>query len=241
MIHIVPETGSTNSDLLARLRGGEAVPEGDWLVADRQTEGRGRQGREWFDAGGNFMGSTVIHRRTGDPASDSLALVAGLALHEAIAWHVPDSAVLKLKWPNDVMVHDAKVAGILLEAEGDSVVVGIGVNLVSAPEVPDRKTAAVADIVTPPPRDLFAQDLARSMATELERWRSGGLPPIIRRWTALAHPLGTELTVLEPGREPLSGAFAGLAADGSLQLRLANGMMRAIHAGDVILGGQGSV
>lgn len=240
MIHTVTETGSTNSDLLARLRAGEAMPEGDWLVADRQTEGRGRRGREWFDAGGNFMGSTVVHRRTGDPSAESLALVAGLALHEAVGWHMPDSAGLRLKWPNDLLAHGAKIGGILLETTGDAVVIGIGVNLVSAPEIPDRKTAAVADTVTPPGRDLFARDLARSLATELERWRGGGLAPVIRRWTALAHPVGTALIVYEPGRDPLSGTFAGLGGDGSLQLRLADGTMRAIQAGDVILDGHGN-
>lgn len=235
MIHTVPETGSTNSDLLARLRAGDRVPEGDWLVADRQTEGRGRQGRDWFDAGGNFMGSTVVHRRPGDPAPGSIALLAGLALHEAVAWHMPDSAGLKLKWPNDLMAGDAKLAGILLEAEGEAVVIGIGVNLVSAPEIEGRKTTALAEFTTPPVRDLFAPDLARCLAGEVERWRNAGLAPLLRRWLALAHPVGTALAVHEPGGARVSGAFAGLAEDGALQLRLADGSMRVIQAGDVIL------
>lgn len=235
MIEIVAETGSTNSDLLGRLRGGAVVPEGYWLVADRQTAGRGRQGRDWFDGVGNFTGSTVVHLRAGDPAAQTLALIAGLALHEAVAWHVPEASTLRLKWPNDLLAKNAKVAGILLEAQDNAVVVGIGVNLVSAPELPDRASAALSDFCTAPGRDVFAQDLARSFEAELARWREAGLAAVIRRWTALAHPLGTPLTVDAPGGESLAGAFAGLAPDGALQLRLADGTMRAIHAGDVLI------
>lgn len=237
MIEYVTETGSTNSDLLQRLSDGERLPEGNWLVADRQTGGRGRLGRDWFDGAGNFMGSTVVRRQTGDPAVETLALVAGLALHEAVAWHLPGRAELLLKWPNDLMAGRAKLAGILLEAQGDAVVVGIGVNLISAPDVPDRATAALSQLGTAPDRDVFAQDLARSFATELERWRTNGLAPVLRRWSALAHPEGATLTVLEPGAAPCIGEYAGLGADGSLRLRLVDGTFRNIHAGEVLLAG----
>jgi BirA family biotin operon repressor/biotin-[acetyl-CoA-carboxylase] ligase len=239
VIEYLTETGSTNTDLLQRLSDGERLPEGLWLVTDRQTEGRGRQGRDWFDGVGNFMGSTVVHRRAGDPPAETLALVTGLALHEAVAWHLPGEADLLLKWPNDLMAGTAKVAGILLEAQDDAVVVGIGVNLVSAPDVPGRATASLSQLGTAPDRDIFAQDLARSFASELERWRTAGLAPVLRRWSALAHPEGTALVVHEPGAEPCTGEYAGLAADGSLRLRLADGTLRDIHAGEVLLGGNG--
>lgn len=235
MIEYLSETGSTSSDLLQRLSDGERLPEGHWLVADRQSEGRGRQGRDWFDGVGNFMGSTVVHRQAGDPPAETLALVVGLALHEAVAWHLPGKAELLLKWPNDLMAGRAKVAGILLEAQGDAVVIGIGVNLVSAPEVPGRETAALSQLGTAPDRDLFSEDLARSFATELERWRTAGLAPVLRRWCALAHPEGTLLTVDGQEDEPLTGEYAGLALDGSLRLRLADGTLREIHAGEVNL------
>jgi BirA family biotin operon repressor/biotin-[acetyl-CoA-carboxylase] ligase len=235
VIEYLSETGSTNSDLLKRLSQGERLPEGHWLVADRQSEGRGRQGRDWFDGVGNFMGSTVVRRLTGDPSPETLALVAGLALHEAVAWHLPGRAELLLKWPNDLMAGRAKLAGILLEAQGDAVVVGVGVNLASAPDVPGRATAAIAQLGTAPDRNLFAEDLARSFATELERWRTAGLAPVLRRWSALAHPEGTRLTVDERGTGSLPGEYAGLGADGSLRLRLADGTLREIHAGEVNL------
>lgn len=239
MIETVPETGSTNADLAARLAAGERIPEGYWLVADRQNQGKGRLGRAWFDAIGNFMGSTVVECRPGDPPPGTLALLAGLAVHAAVVPLIPEAHRAQLKWPNDVLVERAKLCGILLERVGDTVVVGIGVNLAAAPEVEGRQTIALSAFGAPPDRDSFAEELARGFVTELERWRSYGLGPLIARWLAAAHPIGTPLTVGEPGEEPLVGAFAGLSPDGALQLRLADGQMRTIHAGEVRLADQG--
>lgn len=235
MIERLAATGSTNADLAARLAAGERVAEGDWLVADRQTAGRGRQGRAWFDGHGNFMGSTVVRLGQGDPAAGTLALVAGLALHETLASLVPPPARPLLKWPNDVMIGAAKLAGVLLERVGDAVVIGIGVNLALAPPVEGRETIALAAFGPAPDRDLFAQDLAANLAREVERWRTFGLEPLVRRWLIAGHAPGTPLAVGEPGEQPLCGTFAGLTADGALQLAVADGTTRTIHAGEVRL------
>lgn len=233
MIRSVPETGSTNADLLAALRGGERLNEGDWLVADRQSAGRGRQGRAWFDGAGNFMGSTVVHLTPNAPSPASLALVAGLALYEAVLPLVADPQPLKLKWPNDLTFGGAKLAGILLEREGNALVAGMGVNLAKAPTIKGRETVALSTLAPAPDRDVFALSLAASFALELERWRSYGLGPLVRRWQAAAHPPGTPLTVQQPGEEVLTGTFDALTEDGALRLRLADGGCRVIHAGDV--------
>lgn len=235
MIQTVPETGSTNADLAARLSAGGFVIESDWLVADRQTAGKGRQGRNWFDGRGNFMGSTVVRLSAGDPPPASLALLAGLALHEAVAALIPPPAHALLKWPNDLMIGAAKLAGILLERVGESVIVGIGVNLAQAPQVEGRETMALTAFSPAPDRDHFAASLASQFALELQRWRSFGIEPMIRRWLAAAHPLGTALAVGEPGEAALKGRFMGLTADGALQLGLADGTTRTIHAGEVRL------
>ncbi len=239
MIEYLRETGSTNADLLHRLHAGDAVAEGGWLVADRQTDGRGRQGREWFDGIGNFMGSTLVRRRAGDPPAGTLSLVAGLAALEALAWHAPQRCDLRLKWPNDLLANDAKLVGILIEGAADAFVVGIGVNLVSAPDLPGRKTAALSDFGTAPERNVFAEDMARSFSTELERWRATGTAALIRRWSVAAHAPGTALEVHEPGGTKVTGSFEGLAEDGALRLKLADGTLRVIHAGDVLLAGDG--
>jgi BirA family biotin operon repressor/biotin-[acetyl-CoA-carboxylase] ligase len=233
LIRFVAETGSTSGDFAARLRAGEAVPEGDWLVADRQTAGRGRGGREWFDGSGNFMGSTVIHLRFGDPDPATLALVAGLAVHQAISTHLPPDRQALLKWPNDVMIGGAKLAGILMERQDDAIVIGVGVNLRVAPAIPGRETVALAAVGAVPDRDGFATSLSELFGQEVARWRDFGVAPIVRRWLAAAHPVGTPLLVGEPGEEPLAGTFAGLTDGGVLQLRLADGATRAIHAGEV--------
>ena len=234
-LEVLAEIGSTNAELIARLARGEPVPEGRWLVADRQSAGRGRQGRAWFDGLGNFMGSTVVHARAGDPPLASLALVAGLALHEVVAPRVPPPHRPLLKWPNDVMIGSAKLAGILLERAGDAVVIGIGVNLAVAPQVEGRDTVALSAFGPAADRDRFAADLAAAFLADLDRWRSYGLDPVVARWQQAAHPPGTPLLVGEPGEPALAGEFAGLDSDGALRLRLPDGTTRTIHAGEVRL------
>ena len=150
MIECISETGSTNADLLARLEAGEQISEGTWLVAERQNAGRGRQGRAWFDGYGNFMGSTVIHLTPRETAPQSLALVASLALYDAVLSLLPEPQSLQLKWPNDVLLKGAKLSGILMERVRDTIVLGIGVNLAQAPELPDRATIAIAAAAPPP-------------------------------------------------------------------------------------------
>jgi len=240
LIATVPETASTNADLLARLSGGEAVAEGDWLVADRQTAGRGRRGRTWSDGAGNFMGSTVVHLGPsgtwGQLPAPSLALVAGLAVQAAVSPYVIAPARALLKWPNDVMVGMAKLAGILLETYADAVVIGIGVNLVQAPDLPDREAVALASFGPAPSRDHFAEALAHCFAEELARWRQWGLASTISRWLVAAHPPGTLLTLSLPGELPISGQFDGLDETGALRLALADGTTQIVHAGEVMLG-----
>jgi BirA family biotin operon repressor/biotin-[acetyl-CoA-carboxylase] ligase len=227
VIHTVAVTGSTNADLLALAASPSPPLEGDWLVADRQDRGRGRQGRSWSDGAGNFMGSTVVRLRPGDPPAPTLALVAGLALHAAVARYAVSAT---LKWPNDLLIGGAKLAGILLERAGDVVVAGFGVNLAAAPQVADRAVIALADVGQAPPRDAFALDLVDRFAAALQRWRGEPLAAVVADWCAAAHPVGTPL--IAGGHE---GAFAGLTPDGALQLRLADGQDRVIHAGEVML------
>lgn len=235
MIEYIAETGSTNADISARIAHGGFWPEGRWLVADRQTAGRGRLGRAWFDGRGNFMGSTAVRLLPHDPAPGSLALVAGLAVLETVSAVLPPPNRAQLKWPNDVLVAGAKLAGILLERVGDTVVVGIGVNLTSAPELPDRATIALSRFAPAPERDGFASQLAAHFASEVSRWRNYGLGPIVARWQAAGHPVGTPLSVLDGSGAALGGTFAGLAEDGALLMALADGTTRIIHAGEVNL------
>jgi BirA family biotin operon repressor/biotin-[acetyl-CoA-carboxylase] ligase len=225
---VVAETGSTNDDLASLARAG--APEGAWLRAERQTGGKGRQGRAWSSTPGNLHASTLVRLRPGDPPAPTLALAAALALHEAAKAFAPDSPIL-IKWPNDLVAQGAKLAGILLEREGEAVIAGFGVNLAHHPaDTPRPATSFAALTGGAPEPDAFLEILADAFARWLGRWRSEGIGPLRAAWLAAAHPLGSALSTSEG-----EGLFDGLDETGALRLRLADGTARVIHAGDVFL------
>ncbi len=205
--------------------------EGDWLVALEQDAGRGRQGRSWTSERGNFFGSTLVELQAGDPAPQSLSLAAGLALAEAVDAATPGQPLM-LKWPNDLLLNGGKLAGILLERSGGRVVVGFGVNIATAPALPDRQSSSLGGGITAPE---FAKLLAESFARLLRLWRQSEPASLILAWLARAHPVGTLLTVHSSPTETLSGRFDGLEADGALRLRLDDGSVEIIRAADVSL------
>lgn len=231
-IRTVAETESTNTDMLLLARQGEE--EGMWLRAERQTAGRGRQGRAWSAPAGNLSASTLVRLRQSDPAPATLALVAAVAVHEAVRVFLP-AAPPRLKWPNDLLIDGAKLSGILLERSDDAVVIGIGVNLAHHPDLPDRLTTSLAAQGVTVAPDSFLDVLADSLSRWLGRWRGEGLGAIRAAWLAAAHPVGTALTVRPPDGVALDGLFDGLDADGALILRLASGQRHVIHAADVFL------
>ncbi|MFD1788616.1 biotin--[acetyl-CoA-carboxylase] ligase [Sphingomonas floccifaciens] len=231
----VGATGSTNADLLAAARAGAA--EGRWLRAECQTAGRGRQGRVWDSRTGNLYASTLVRLRPGDPPAATLALVASVALDEAISLLCPALAAggrLRIKWPNDLLLDGAKLVGILLERADDAVVVGFGVNCAHYPALPDRATTSLADAGCPVEPAILVEALADSFARWVARWRGLGIAPVRARWLDRAHPRGTAL-VARAGDTATEGLFDGLDADGALVLRLADGSRRVIHAADVFL------
>lgn len=227
MIRAVAETASTNDDVLAAAR--DDAPEGLWLRADRQTGGRGRQGRAWRSPPGNLYASTLVRLQAGDPAAATLALAAAVALQDVMARLAP-AAAIRIKWPNDLLADGAKLAGILLERENDAVVIGFGANLAHHPKDIDRRATDLATLGASCTPEVAAELLAEAFARWLARWRSEGLAPIRAAWLAAAHPPGTALSTPEG-----DGLFDGLEADGALRLRLADGSVRVMHAGDVFL------
>jgi BirA family biotin operon repressor/biotin-[acetyl-CoA-carboxylase] ligase len=166
-----------------------------------------------------------------DPAPQSLSLVAGLALIEAVDLAEPGQPLM-LKWPNDLLLNGKKLSGILLERAGDRVVIGFGVNLSSAPAVPDKPVAALSGRLTP---QAFAPLLAGSFARLLGLWRASAPALMAHAWLSRGHPVGTEVTVHASAEERVSGRFDGLEPDGALRLRLADGRLQIVRAGDVEL------
>ena len=242
MITTVPETGSTNADLIADIRAGVKYSDGFWLRAERQTGGRGRQGRVWRSPIGNLYCSTVVNLRDDDHPAATLSLVAGLAVHDLLRTQLIDGHTRRpneqrwLKWPNDILINGAKLAGILCERVGETVVVGIGVNVAEAPEVPDRPTTCIhiengrnADTA-----QRVLESLIDPFRQRLSQWRNEPLSATIVEWEERAHAIGSPMIVSDDN-ERIRGAFDGLGSDGSLRIRLEDGELRSIHAGDISL------
>ncbi|MEA3034647.1 MAG: BirA family transcriptional regulator [Sphingomonadales bacterium] len=143
---------------------------------------------------------------------------------------------MSIKWPNDLVAKSAKLAGILLEREGEAVIAGFGANLASYPgDTPRPATSLAALAGSAPAPAAFLEVLAETFARWLGRWRSEGLVPVRAAWLAAAHPVGAALATRGAGGELLEGLFDGLDETGALRLRLADGSPVTVHAGDVFL------
>lgn len=164
-----------------------------------------------------------------------LSFVAALALARALdVWVAPER--LRLKWPNDLLLDGVKVSGILLEGSGGVTIIGFGANLAAHPDDVERPaiSLAAAGLAVPPPEEVLAV-LAAAFAAARSDWRDHGFAPVRAAWLERASGLGARLFA-RVGVETLAGTFEGLAADGALELRLDNGSLRAVHAGEVFAG-----
>lgn len=231
---------STNEEAKRLAAAGEAGPV--WIAADRQTKGRGRRGRSWDSPSGNLAATLFL--RPDRPAGEcaQLSFVAALSASDAIAPYAPKTDI-RLKWPNDVLADNRKVAGILLESAssgGESLAwlaVGIGINLAEFPpdtEFPATSLAAVGADVPEPRTALTA--LAAQWAKWYETWRVGGFSPIRDAWLARAAGLGTRIRARLQSEET-SGVFEGIDDRGALLLRETADRVRAIAAADVFFQG----
>jgi BirA family biotin operon repressor/biotin-[acetyl-CoA-carboxylase] ligase len=228
--------GSTNSEALAQSRAGDKGPL--WIVAREQREGRGRRGREWVSAPGNLYATLLLFDPAPAEAAPQLAFVAGLAVHDAIVACARELAGrLTLKWPNDVLYADKKLAGILIESEMAAgklaVAVGIGVDCLHHPaeaSFPATDLAAAGSQISP---ENLLGALSQTMMGRLMQWKRGtGFAAIRADWLARATGPGREITVRLADHE-LNGHFAGLDEAGQLLLRLGDGQLRTITAGDI--------
>jgi BirA family biotin operon repressor/biotin-[acetyl-CoA-carboxylase] ligase len=235
-IEAYDEIDSTN----AEARPGGAGPV--WITAALQTAGRGRRGRSWSTARGNLAATLLM--TTDVPAAEAaqVSFVAALAAAE-LADACLGPQVARLKWPNDVLIHGRKCVGILVEsgARPDGrlwLAVGVGVNLAHAPQDVERPAVSFAEhMAAPPPEPLAALEV---LATRFEAWRGAwatqGFAPVARAWTDRALGLGQPCEARLPART-LTGVAEGLDPDGALRLRLDNGELERITAGDVFFGG----
>jgi len=226
--------GSTNAEALTRARAGERGPL--WIAAAAQTAGRGRRGASWASAPGNLTATLLLTEPSPPATAPQLSFVAALALHDAVAVSAPQlGPALKLKWPNDLLLGGAKLAGILIEGESDpafAVAIGIGVNCAHHPDgtaYPATDLASAGARVTP---EALLAGLAAAMARRLAQWAQGeGFASIRADWLKRAAGLGLDIRVRLPERE-FSGRFEGLDEAGRL-LVTEGGALTAVGAGEV--------
>ena len=210
----------------------------EWILALAQTAARGRRGRAWAMPPGNFA-ATLILRPPGGPAEAALrSFSAALALDEALSALTGRPELFALKWPNDVLLQGAKLAGILLETlPGGALAIGFGVNLATAPEAAALEPGALRPVALGPatglalgPDDLLTP-LAAAFARLETRLARDGFAPIRAAWLARAARLGQPITA-RTGARTLAGTFESIDGQGHLILATAAGR-RAIPAAEV--------
>jgi BirA family transcriptional regulator, biotin operon repressor / biotin---[acetyl-CoA-carboxylase] ligase len=237
-IVVLDEVDSTNRVALERASAGEAGPL--WIMARRQTAGRGRSGRQWASEPGNLYASLLVQLGCPPAVVPQLSLVSGVAVTDAIQQALGSRELaLRLKWPNDVLIGQAKCAGILAESmtgrEVVSVVIGIGINLAWRPASLGRAATNLAAHGVQTSPEAMLDMLAPAMQRWLEAWQSGeGFGAIRQAWLERAGPLG-EVCSVNTGAERLEGKFLGLDPAGALLMQDEEGRQRSIGFGDVAL------
>lgn len=239
---LLDETDSTNAEARRRAEAGETGPV--WIVARRQISGRGRRGRAWVSDTGNLAATLLMTTRKSPAEAAQVTFVAALAVADLLNTFVVADRVL-IKWPNDVLIAGDKASGILVESGahpsgGLWLAVGIGVNLAHAPGDTERPATSVAahlrpDIAYAPPIEAAAGVLADAFCVWVERWATLGFQPILDAWTARTKGLD-QPCVARLGHETVTGVADGVAPDGALRMRLSDGSLRLISAGDVFFG-----
>ena len=241
-VHAFEEIDSTNAEARRRAEAGESGPV--WFTALRQNAGRGRRGRNWNTGTGNLAATLLITSDLPPAEAAQISFVAALAVADLARTFVPPE-IVKLKWPNDLMLDGRKAAGILVESgrrpDGQLwIATGIGVNLAHSPDDVERPATSFAAHIedAPPPTPLEALDrLSQAFSGWLDAWGAQGFAAIAEAWTVRAQGLG-QACVARLGSETVEGVAEGLDIDGALRLRLADGAIRRITAGDVFFEGE---
>lgn len=225
------ETDSTNDELLRRAEAG--APEGTLVVAESQRAGRGRLGRTWLDIPGNSLLFSLLVRPTGLPpeVAATVPLVGGVAM--ALAIREMTRLDVGLKWPNDLLLGDRKVCGILCEAQTsargiEGIILGIGVNTGSVPEELAHRAVGLGGQAG---RMRLLAAFCRIFEGLYARWLKGGLAALRTELDTLDCKKGHPITVRQS--ELIQGIARGIRDDGALLLEQPDGTVRAIHCGEI--------
>jgi len=236
---ILDQTDSTNSEAARMAKTGAASA---WILAKTQTNGKGSRGRNWETGDGNFSASLLLHLNETPQNAALRSFSAALALADTLESLGVDAKSISLKWPNDVLVDGRKIAGILLESSGrgqsiDQLIVGIGINLISAPPLhklapnavrPISLLAATQKTVKP---EQVLDHLASAFEAHETQLATHGFDPIRRQWLQRAARFGQNVTILQ-GDKTLSGTFSDIDTTGALVLTADTGS-HLISAGEI--------
>jgi biotin-[acetyl-CoA-carboxylase] ligase BirA-like protein len=231
------EIDSTNDEARRLIETGERGPL--WIVAARQTKGRGRLGRQWMSPPGNFYASFIFGDCAEVRIAPELGFVAGVAAMRALRACVGQRP-FRLKWPNDLLLEGEKLGGILLEcvnaASAPVAIIGLGVNIVEAPSDLPYPARALSSIGPgAPSREAFFERLSDAMSQALELWRGGeSFQRIREEWLGSAAGLGQDIRVVL-SNETIEGRFETIDASGRLAIETSGGL-RIVEAGDVLIG-----
>ncbi|UDL95148.1 biotin--[acetyl-CoA-carboxylase] ligase [Lichenihabitans sp. PAMC28606] len=230
--------GSTNDEAMARAHRGDRGKL--WIVASRQTGGRGRQGRSWTSPPGNVYASLLLIDPVPQVLAPQLGLLAGVALMDALSLFVATDQPIAIKWPNDIVHASAKLAGILVEGarcrDGSfACVLGFGINRQSHPsDLPYAATDLFSVSAERPSVDDVVSALSLSLDQALTLWDRGrGFLHIRSRWLERALPAGTRMSVASKSHK-LDGLFETIDDQGRLVLQTSDGQ-KTVDAGDVFL------
>ncbi len=226
---------STNREAHRMVEANKLTP--CWIVADTQSAGSGRGGKKWHSEKGNFFGSFIFSPDIAPAHMGQVSLLAALAVHGASIALAP-SAPLILKWPNDVITkRGEKLAGILSESlliNGDMVewaCLGIGVNLVSAPELSGLSACYLAKWAKHPLQPLsFLEILDEQLQSLLTLWKEQGFEPLRQKFLSLAYGLGEEIDISSETMR-----FIDIAPNGAMVVENKNKLRQTIHAGEISL------
>ena len=225
--------GSTNEEARALVAAG--VTQGTVVWAESQTAGRGRHGRDWVSPPGNLYCSIILRPKVETSRLSEISFVSALAVRDAVTAVLPADIPVEFKWPNDVLVAGRKVAGILVEAEKlpdeerTALIIGIGINIVSAPRETSYPATCISAMARAPRVSRLLSSLVAALDRRVELWTRNGFAVIREEWMNHAYGVGGQVTA-DSG---VSGVFSGLDETGAIIIGLTDGARHRLVSGSV--------
>ena len=243
------DRGTSTSDL-AKAAAREGAPAGSAFLLVEQTAGRGRQGRQWSSQPGGMYVSVLLYPSRPVTSWFAMSFATALAIYDVLKTHLTEQIlqsgadlplpVIELKWPNDVLVNNRKVAGILLEAQGDSLIIGSGVNIIAIAPIDQNPHPPIAfgDFpgILPRPKQL-AESYLKRLQFYYDLWERDGFGPVRDLWLGQALHMKQTISVHVAGQK-ITGTCTELLADGGMVLLDEFGKSHHITTGDVELIGR---